>query len=52
MKRVSVPSLPASTRATMRRTRLQYLAASKNSLKRRTLPAHKRTGADLTRFHG
>ena len=38
MKRVSVPSLPASTRATMRRTRLQVLAASKNSLKRRTLP--------------
>ena len=34
MKRVSVPS----TRATMRRTRLQVCAASKNSLKRRTLP--------------
>ena len=39
MKRVSVPSPPASTRATIRRTRLQLPAASWNSLKRRTLPA-------------
>src|SRR5512144_2852482 len=36
MKRVSVPSPPASTRATIRRTRLQLPAASWNSLKRRT----------------
>src|SRR5512133_3840173 len=35
MKRVSVPSPPASTRATIRRTRLQLPAASWNSLKRR-----------------
>jgi hypothetical protein len=39
MKRVSVPSPPASTRATMRRTRLQLPAASKNSLKRRAFPS-------------
>src|SRR5512133_3831836 len=38
MKRVSGPSAPASTRAMMRSTRLQLLAPSKNSLKRRTLP--------------
>src|SRR6266498_1542000 len=37
---------PASTRAMMRRTRLQLPAASWNSLKRRTLPA---AGAALKR---
>src|SRR5271157_2711262 len=37
MKRVSGPSGPASTRAMMRSTRLQLLAPSKNSLKRRIL---------------
>src|SRR6266542_1594457 len=46
MKRVSAPSAPASTRAMMRRTRLQLPAASWNSLKRRTLPA---AGAALKR---
>ena len=39
MKRVSGPSAPASTRATMRSTRLQLAAPSRNSLKRRTLPS-------------
>ncbi len=36
-KRVSGPSMPTSTRAMMRSTRLQLAAASKNSLKWRTL---------------
>src|SRR5271165_771170 len=39
MKRVSGPSAPTSTRAMIRSTRLQLAAASKNSLKRRTLPS-------------
>ena len=39
MKRVSGPSPPASTRATIRSTRLQLAAPSKNSLKRRALPS-------------
>src|SRR5512132_213477 len=42
MKRVSVPSLPASTRATMRRTRLQVLAASKNFLEAADLACGRR----------
>ena len=46
MKRVSGPSSPASTRAITRSTRLQLAAASKNSLKRRTLPS---LGAASTR---
>src|SRR6202023_3856264 len=39
MKRVSGPSGLASTRATIRATRLQLAAPSKNSLKRRALPS-------------
>ena len=42
MKRVSVPSPPASTRATMRRTRLQVLAASIEFLEAADLAAARR----------
>src|SRR3984893_17667757 len=39
MKRAAGPSALASTRATIRSTRLQLAAPSKNSLKRRALPS-------------
>src|ERR1700684_98053 len=47
MKRVSVPSAPASTRAMMRSTRLQLAAPSRNSLKRRAFEAALRAGPEI-----